>query len=119
MTQHALAPMVICVIACCATCKHMTGDDCISYDRQIDATEASTLALLRFEQLFSDKYILNTVDQRHYRMPALTKSQVTSVEAVGPVWLVRVEPPAGLSMEARVAKDGSWTELVRVRWSPQ
>ena len=119
MRHHYRAVLAVCVLASSMACQHGAGSDRIGSDKQIDSTQASALALRRFDQLFSDKYILNPLEHRHFRIPTLAQTQVTSVELVGSVWVVRVEPPAGLSMEARVARDGSWTELLRVTWSAQ
>lgn len=84
---------------------------------QIDQSQAKQLAVDRYRQLFEDKYFLNQADHQYRLMPAMSSADINHVEDRGRAWLVVAEPPAGMALEALVAKDGSWVELVRVRWA--
>ena len=83
----------------------------------IDPSRAKQLALGRYRQLFEDKYFVDQAGQQCRPMPAITADDINRVEDKGDAWLIAADPPAGMALEARVAKDGSWIEVVRVRWA--
>lgn len=86
---------------------------------EITAPEATQLALARYRALFSDKYLHNQTDGQYYPFPKLDVTAVTKVDVEPDAFVVHADPPAGVSLEARVAKTGRWTELVRVVFLPE
>jgi hypothetical protein len=84
---------------------------------QIDQASAKRLAAVRYRELFEGKFLFDSTGRTYHPMPAVTESDFNRVESVGSSWLVAIHRPAGLEVQARVAKDGSWTELLRAHWA--
>lgn len=86
---------------------------------EVDQAKAKRLAAQRYRELFEDKYLFDSGGGTYLSMPAVKESDFNRVESAGASWLVMIHQPAGLEVEARVAKDGSYTELVRARWASE
>jgi hypothetical protein len=80
---------------------------------------AKELALRRYRELFSDKFLRNPVDERYYPFPELAVADINQVEKQDTFWVVRVAPPSGVALEAHVDRAGQWVELRRVTFSPE
>lgn len=80
----------------------------------ISESAAKRMVLERYHSLFSDKYLLNSLDGQYYPFPSINPDAFTSFAVDTDTFSLRAEPPSGISLVARVARDGSWTELTRV-----
>ena len=87
--------------------------------QEISAQAAKELAVARYRALFSDKFLRNPVDGKYLPFPALLVGDVSQIERQDEVWLLRVSPLFGLSLEARVDVHGRWVEFVRVFFATQ
>jgi hypothetical protein len=81
--------------------------------QEISAQAAKELAVARYRALFSDKFLRNPVDGKYLPFPALLVGDMSQIERQDEVWLLRVSPLFGLSLEARVDVHGRWVEFVR------
>lgn len=86
---------------------------------QIDQASAKHLVAVRYRELFEGKFLFDSSRGTYHPMPAVTDSDFNRVESVGSSWLVAIHQPSGLEVQARVAKDGSWTELLRAHWASE
>jgi hypothetical protein len=79
---------------------------------------ARDLAAARYRMLFLGKYY-ETVDGVRHPFPTLDGSSFRDVVASGDAWLVNCAPLAGLTVEARVSRDGRWVEINQVSYASQ
>lgn len=80
----------------------------------ITRDQARSLVLGRYRQLFSDKFLLNPLSNKHYPWPPLSERDFDSIEESPNYWSVRADPETGVTVDARVDKKGQWIELLRV-----
>jgi hypothetical protein len=83
----------------------------------IDAGEARKLVLERYRHLFGNTYWRDHRDGSYQPFPPLELEQFREVRREGDVWVVKCAPPAGYSVRARVAADGSWVDLEHVGYA--
>ena len=76
--------------------------------------QAKRLALERYNQLFSDKFMLGARSQQCRPYPHFGTDDVTHTSLSDAGWLIAVEPPAGFYFEARVDRAGAWVDVQRV-----
>ena len=61
----------------------------------------------------------SAVDGNYYPYPPLDVDAITRVESGPDGFVIYAEPPAGMSIEARVEKAGRWIEFVRVSFAAE
>jgi hypothetical protein len=103
----------------CAPPNQQEGSTAVPAEVRVDATQAKVLLLQRYRKLFGDKYLRDPAGGEYFAFPPLSEGQFQFVEEHGDAWHVRCEPPAGLAVEGRVAKNGSWVEILRVSYASE
>lgn len=119
--RHALFPQALAIIGlmhACSSASHatQTADAALP---SISAQRAKQLVLQRYHELFADKYLLDRIRNEHVPFPQLTDEHLTVVSQEGDTWRVRADPPTGLALDARVAKDGSSVEILHVSYAEE
>jgi len=86
-------------------------------DSKIDEGTARNLAIDQYNQLFCDKYILNSADSKYHQFPQLDTNYFHKAEIKDGCWQLAGTPPAGWFVSARVSLDGKWVQLTSVGFS--
>lgn len=120
---HLLALLVAAVAWCCAACdpKPATPSEPSTFTVvpkvNIEPDQARDLVIARYTALFGALYLRDPLSGDYRHLAPLQRSDLREVETEGSAWMVRCNRLAGFHLSARVAKDGSWVELIDVGYA--